>query len=218
MGSRAVGIGGGQQAWELTVQRRVGRANAIVKRCALVSRQRNRFVLQRFDFRGLVNGGGRCGERFTSPCNRIRAVAQSPSPLRQRLSARRSPSVSRITAKSKSGGVASTAMTIREYWSRRGAWLRPLWYIAAVNFFYCGYLSLHPHNPIMLYGLEAASLLLAAAHLVGLKRIPCPRCRKEMGLVTTRPASRRMMGKPVHCKSCGVDIDEPMRVSAIGSP
>jgi hypothetical protein len=101
-------------------------------------------------------------------------------------------------------------MTIREYWTRRGAWLSLMWCVAAVNFFYCGYLSLHPHNAITLYAVEAASLLLAAAHLVCLKRIPCPRCNQGMGLATTRPASRRMIGKPIHCKSCGVDIDEPL--------
>jgi hypothetical protein len=101
-------------------------------------------------------------------------------------------------------------MTIREYWTRRGAWLSLLWCIAAVNFFYCGYLSLQPHNPVILYAIEGISLVLAAAHHVCLKRIPCPRCKNGMGLATTRPANRRLIGKPVHCRSCGVDIDEPM--------
>ena len=102
-------------------------------------------------------------------------------------------------------------MTIRQYWTRRGAWLSFLWCIAAISFCYCGYLSLHPHNEAMLYALEALSLVVAASHLIFLKRIPCPRCRKGMGLATTRPANRRMIGKAIHCKSCGVDIDEPMR-------
>ena len=47
-------------------------------------------------------------------------------------------------------------------------------------------------------------LVLAAAHHVFLKRIPCPRCKNGMGLATTRPANRRLIGKPVHCRSCGV--------------
>jgi hypothetical protein len=101
-------------------------------------------------------------------------------------------------------------MTIREYWMRRGAWLSLLWCIPAASFFYCGYLSLHPHNPVILYAVEAGSLALAAAHHLCLKRIPCPRCRNAMGLVTTRPPTRRLIGKPVRCQSCGVDLDEPM--------
>jgi hypothetical protein len=108
-------------------------------------------------------------------------------------------------------------MTIRQYWTRRGAWFSLLWCVAAANFFYCGYLSLHPHDPIALYVLEAASLFLASSHLICLKRIPCPRCQKAMRLSTLRPASRRMIGKPIHCGSCGVDIDEPMLPSSIGS-
>lgn len=56
-------------------------------------------------------------------------------------------------------------MTIRQYWTRRGAWFSLLWCVAAANFFYCGYLSLHPHDPIALYVLEAASLFLASSHL-----------------------------------------------------
>jgi hypothetical protein len=108
-------------------------------------------------------------------------------------------------------------MTIRQYWTRRGAWFSLLWCVAAANFFYCGYLSLHPHNQTTLYAVEAVSLILASAHLVCLKRIACPRCKKGMGLTTTRPANRRMVGKAIHCKSCGVDIDEPMLPSAIGS-
>jgi hypothetical protein len=101
-------------------------------------------------------------------------------------------------------------MTIRQYWTRRGSWLSLLWCAAAICCCYCGYVSLHPHSPILLYTMEAASLALAAAHLICLQRIPCPRCEQSMGLSTTRPVSRRMLGKPVHCKSCGVDIDEPM--------
>jgi hypothetical protein len=105
-------------------------------------------------------------------------------------------------------------MTIRQYWTRRGSWLSLLWCAAAASFFYCGYLSLHPHNPITLYTAEAAALILAGSHVVCLKRIPCPRCKKGMGLATTRPSNRRMIGKSIHCKSCGVDIDEPMLSSA----
>jgi len=107
-------------------------------------------------------------------------------------------------------GVRSALMTIRQYWSRRGAWFSLLWCVAAASFFYCGYLSIHPHNPITLYAVEALAVLLAASHIVFLKRIPCPRCSHGMGLSSTRPANRRMIGKPIHCKSCGVDIDEPM--------
>jgi hypothetical protein len=114
------------------------------------------------------------------------------------------------------GEVRSGAMTIREYWTRRGAWFSLLWCVAAASFFYCGYLSLHQHDPATLYAVEAVSLILAAGHLVCLKRIPCPRCKKRMGLTTTRPANRRMIGKPIHCKSCGVDIDEPMWPRALG--
>jgi hypothetical protein len=105
-------------------------------------------------------------------------------------------------------------MTIREYWSRRGGWFSLLWCIAAANFFYCGYLSLHPHNPVALYAIEVLSLALAASHHIFLKRIPCPRCTKGMGLATTRPANRRLIGKPIRCTHCGVDIDEPMLPSA----
>jgi hypothetical protein len=115
-----------------------------------------------------------------------------------------------ITERSESHGVPSTTMTIREYWTRRGVWLSFLWCVAAANFFYCGYLSLHPHNPVVLYAVEAISLTLAASHHILLKRIPCPRCRKGLGLATTRPANRRLIGKPIHCRSCGVDIDEPV--------
>jgi hypothetical protein len=105
-------------------------------------------------------------------------------------------------------------MTIREYWTRRGAWLSLLWCVAAVNFFYCGYRSLHPHDPLLLYAIEALSVALAATHMVCLKRIPCPRCKKHMGLATTRPANRRLLGRPIHCRSCGVDIDEPLQPRA----
>jgi len=108
-------------------------------------------------------------------------------------------------------------MTIRQYWTRRGAWFSLLWCVAAASFFYCGYLSLHRHHPTTLYAVEAGSLILASIHLVCLKRIPCPRCKKGMGLTTTRPPTRRMIGKPIHCKNCGVDIDEPMAPSAVGS-
>jgi hypothetical protein len=38
-----------------------------------------------------------------------------------------------------------------------------------------------------------------------------------MGLASTRPENRRMIGKPIHCKSCGVDIDEPMLPGTIGN-
>ena len=107
-------------------------------------------------------------------------------------------------------------MTIRQYWTRQGTRLSLLWCIAAVNFFYCGYLALHPHDPITLYAIEAVSLILASAHLVFLKRIPCPRCKQRMGLTSLRPPSRRMIGKPIHCRGCGVDIDEPMLPSAAG--
>jgi predicted RNA-binding Zn-ribbon protein involved in translation (DUF1610 family) len=52
-----------------------------------------------------------------------------------------------------------------------------------------------------------ASVLIIGA-FIAITRFSCPRCRKPMGLLSKTPASRRMIGKPVVCRHCGVDAED----------
>ena len=76
------------------------------------------------------------------------------------------------------------------------------------------YIGRVQHNPFELYPLLFVVLILAFAPLLLISRIACPRCKGPMGLITTRPATRRMMGKAIRCLRCGVDIDEPIESPA----
>jgi len=57
--------------------------------------------------------------------------------------------------------------------------------------------------------LASFAAVLIIAPLIAITRFACPRCGKPMGLISMTPASRRMIGKPVVCRHCGVDVEQP---------
>jgi DNA-directed RNA polymerase subunit RPC12/RpoP len=48
--------------------------------------------------------------------------------------------------------------------------------------------------------------------LIATRRITCPRCGRPMGRVSSTPATRRMIGKPIRCRNCGVNVEEPVAI------
>lgn len=61
----------------------------------------------------------------------------------------------------------------------------------------------------------ACAVLMAVVTLAAfwsLFQIPCPRCRKSLGLVGFKVANSGWgkRGAPAHCPNCNVSVDEPM--------
>jgi hypothetical protein len=54
--------------------------------------------------------------------------------------------------------------------------------------------------------------VVTLAAIWSLFQIPCPRCRKSLGLVGFKVAnsSGRSANSPAHCPQCAVSLDEPM--------
>jgi predicted RNA-binding Zn-ribbon protein involved in translation (DUF1610 family) len=57
--------------------------------------------------------------------------------------------------------------------------------------------------------LASFAAILIIALFIAITRFACPRCGKPMGLISKTSASRRTIGKPVVCRHCGVDVEQP---------
>jgi len=107
-----------------------------------------------------------------------------------------------MISKPKTEGV----LTIIQCYRRHGRFISIPSYLAALLLFLA---NIFVHNRIaqLVVASFAAALMIGA--FIATTRFSCPRCRKPMGLVSKAPISRSMVGKPVVCRHCGVNVEEP---------
>jgi hypothetical protein len=72
--------------------------------------------------------------------------------------------------------------------------------------------SIVTHSFVVRFACAVVIVVVAAAAFWSLFKIPCPRCRKPLGIVGFKAANsgmERTNSAPAHCPHCNVSFDEP---------
>lgn len=135
------------------------------------------------------------GPRAVSrPCGRVRIDGRRP--------AKSGTSSHNMFRDSKTEG----RMTIIQCYRRHGQLIVFPCYLMALLFVIASWFT-HARLLQLVFAGVASVLIIGA--FIAMTRFSCPRCRKPMGLLSRTPASRRMIGKSVGCRHCGVDVEDP---------
>jgi hypothetical protein len=102
-------------------------------------------------------------------------------------------------------------VTIRQFLIRRGS--QYLSRTAAFLLASGALVSITFRSFALRFACAVVMAVVVLAAVWSLFQIPCPRCRKSLGLVGFKVANSSGRGRtiPVQCPHCGVSVDEPMQ-------
>jgi hypothetical protein len=102
------------------------------------------------------------------------------------------------------------ALTIRHFLIRRSRQYR---FRAGVFLMGSGIiLSMATRSFVLRFACAVIVAVVVLAAFVSLSQIPCPKCRKSLGMVGFKVANSGpgSWSRPAHCPHCGVSFDETM--------
>ena len=69
------------------------------------------------------------------------------------------------------------------------------------------------HTRLMQLTLACLGLFLLVSFLYLLGRFACLRCNQPMGLISATPTTAKVKDKPVRCRHCAVNVQEPYAIT-----